>query len=1191
MSDVKWTLEQSQAICEKGENILVAAAAGSGKTAVLVERIIQKIINDKIDIDKILVVTFTNAAAAEMRERILEAIYKKLDDNPDDEHLQKQIVLLSKSNISTIHSFCLDVIKNNFYEINVSPNFRIGDTAEIDLIKQEAIEDVFENLYEEENKDFIKLLDTYEGYRNDDNLKSMILKIYNYIQSNPFPEKWLNEKVEEFNLPDDTEIANTIWGKVIINEFVENIEDGIKKLEHIAHKLNLLPEAEKFYTTIKSDINEYNSIIKSADNWDNLMQKAINNDLQKWPTNKQFTLEIKETAKEIRTEVKKKFEKDRDSYLLFESNQIKIDIKYMYNLLNTIRKIVLEFSNLFESKKREKNIIDFNNIEHFALEILVKQNEDGSFEQTETAKKYMEKFEEIAIDEYQDSNMVQEQILTAISNGKNMFMVGDVKQSIYKFRQARPDLFLGKYEKYKLKKDLEDGQDLKIQLFRNFRSRKNVLDLTNTVFKNIMSKQLGEIDYTENEYLTQEKDYDKPLDENINYGGKAELHIIDMAKEENEKDEEDDELHLEKAEIEALFVVNKIKELINSDYNIYDKKQKKYRKLKYKDIVILLRATSAVAPIYEKALIENEIPVFSDTGTEYLNSIEIQTIMSVLKIIDNPLQDIPLVAVMRSMIGGFTDNDLIQIRLYKKTGYFYEAIEEALKQEKDTELKTKIEKFLEQIKKFREKAEYLNIDELIWNIYIETGYYNYVNLMPDGDVRVANLKMLFERAKNFETATFKGLFNFINFIEKLKLNSGDMGAAKLIGENENVVRIMSIHKSKGLEFPVVFLSDSAKQFNLRDLNDSIILHQEIGLGPKYINSDTKLEYNTIAKEAIKISSKIEAISEEMRVLYVALTRAREKLIITGVEKDYEKSILDKQKKLELYDKLEPTLIKQYKSYLSWIELVNLYDNSEMKELLEIYTYKAKDIANNINQKNEEEQISIKDWLPELDEVDEKIDELLSWKYPNLFSTTLESKTSVTKIKEIQNGKIDKEIILPKPKFLNKTEKLTNAEKGTLVHLCLQKMNVKIHNTKEKINNLIQELVERKIITQMEANQINIELLYKFSQNELAKDILNAKKIYKEAPFYISIPAKEIYNVETEEQILVQGIIDLYFEDAKGKLTLVDYKTDYVKEENELIEKYKAQLNLYKRAIEQATGKKVENVYIYSTYLNKKIDVK
>lgn len=922
-------------------------------------------------------------------------------------------------------------------------------------------------------------------------------------------------------------------------------------------------------------------------NWDLLLEKSYNLDYIKWPTDKKITLEIKEMAKEVRDEVKKKFAKDRDTYLLYDSNQIKEDIQYMYKILKSIKNIIIEFSNSFEDKKRERNIIDFNNIEHFALEILVKQNEDGSFSKTETAKKYMEKFEEIAVDEYQDSNMVQEQILTAISNEKNMFMVGDVKQSIYKFRQARPDLFLGKYDRYKLKDDLQDGEDLKIQLFQNFRSRKNILDITNTVFDNIMSKKLGDIDYNEDEYLKQDKDYVMPEDKNIKYAGKAELHIIDMAKTE---DEEDEDLHLEKAELEAMFVKNKIQELMEQNYQIYDKKKKEYRKIKYKDIVILLRATSTVAPIYEKALIENGIPVFSDAGAEYLDSIEIQTIMSVLKIIDNPLQDIPLVAVMRSIIGNFTDNELIKIRLYNKNGYYYEAIKDAQVQEKDEKLKAKIQKFLSKIASWREKAEYLKLDELIWTIYLETGYYNYVSLMPDGNVRVANLKMLFERAKNFESATFKGLFNFINFIEKLKLSSGDMGAAKLIGENEDVVRIMSIHKSKGLEFPVVFLSDTAKQFNLKDLNDNIILHQDIGFGPKFIDSQKKITYNTIAKEAIKIRLRQEAISEEMRVLYVALTRAREKLIITGVEKDYSKSIEKKKKDLDVYNSLEPSLIKQYKSYLSWLELVYLYDNKEMKNLLDVYTYKQKEVTNLEKEEEEESNSIIDKWIPKEEKVDSKIDELLNWKYKYKFATTLESKTSVTKIKELRSGKSKREIILPKPKFLTKTEKLSNIERGTLIHLCLQKLNVSVHTTEEKIEEMIEELVEREIITKNEANQINKNILYKFVQSNLARQIRQAKKVYKEAPFYINLSAKEIYNQETDEDILVQGIIDLYYEKQNGELTLIDYKTDYVEKEEELIQKYETQLNLYKKALEKATNKKVTEIYIYSTYLNKEISL-
>ena len=683
MGEVRWTKGQFQAIEEKGQNILVAAGAGSGKTAVLVERIIQKIIKDKMDIDKILVVTFTNAAAAEMRERILEAIYKKLEETPEDEHLQKQIILLGRANISTIHSFCLDVIKNNFYEINVSPNFRIGDEAEIALIKQETLEEVFEQLYEKEDEEFIKLLDIYDGYRSDDKLKELILKIYGYIQSSPFPMEWLEEKVEDFNMTEDIEIAQTQWGRIIINEYKELVQDGIKKLENTISNARRFPEMDKWCTVLQSDINEYNSIIAEEGNWDNICSRAYSTEYLKWPSDKKVDLEIKEIAKKIRDDVKKNIAKARDTYLNYTSEQIKQDMKYMYVILTKIKSIIVEFSNLFETKKREKNIIDFNNIEHFALEILVKRNEKGEYEPTEVAKKYRDKFEEIAIDEYQDSNMVQEYILSTISNNRNMFMVGDVKQSIYKFRQARPELFLGKYEAYKLKEDMQENDDLKIQLFQNFRSRSNILNITNVIFENIMSKELGDIDYNEEEYLRQDKDYDEPEDTKINYAGKAELHIIDMAK--DEEDEEAEDLHLEKAEIEAIFVANKIQELLKSNYQVYDKKQKTYRKVEYKDIVILLRATSAVAPIYEKTLVEKDIPVFSDAGAEYLYSIEIQTIMSVLKIIDNPLQDIPLVAVMRSMIGGFTDNELIKIRLHNKRGYYYEALKTAREEEKGQE--------------------------------------------------------------------------------------------------------------------------------------------------------------------------------------------------------------------------------------------------------------------------------------------------------------------------------------------------------------------------------------------------------------------------------------------------------------------------------------------------------------------------
>ena len=1227
---MKWTKEQEQAIYEKNTNILVAAAAGSGKTAVLVERIINKIINENIDIDKLLVVTFTNAAASEMRERVLNAIYEKLENDSENQNLQRQITLLNKASICTIDSFCLDVVRNHFYELdNVSPNFRIGDTTEIELLKQEIIEEIFEKKYEEEDKDFNTLINTYTSYRDDTPLKEIILKIYNYIQSNPFPEKWLNEKIEMFNLEGKKEeysdFSNTVWGEELLKEVEEELIDDITALQDIEESLSFDPELNKFWQTIRSDIDMLQTLKNNLDNWDRAYEISKNINFVTWPR-KKIESSIKEEAKIIRDDVKKKLNKVINKILICDSDEAKQDIQDMYNVLDKLKYVILEFQEEFSKRKRERNIVDFNDIEHFALKILLKETEEGKIEPTDVAKKYKEKYIEMAIDEYQDSNLVQEYILNAVSKGDNIFMVGDVKQSIYKFRQAMPELFLDKYKNYKKIEDKKQEDNLKIKLFKNFRSRENVLKFTNLIFQDIMSNLLGDIEYNQEEYLNLGAQYPEEK-QNLN----TEINIIDLKENEEEQsnvstedlnenvENEEQQERIEDIELEARFVANKIREIVQNKYQIWDAKKDTYRDIKYKDIVVLLRSTSNIAPIFEQEIIRLDMPVFSDSSQEYLDSIEIQTIMSLLKIIDNPMQDIPLVTVLRSNIGKFTDDELVEIRLSDKYENYYTCMKKA-KLDVNPKLKDKIQRFFESIEEWRKEQEYLSLDELIWKIYIDTGYYNYVGLMPNGVLRQANLKMLFQRAKQYESSNFKGLYNFINFIEKLRLSSGDLGAAKLIGENDDVIRIMSIHKSKGLEFPVVFLSSTGKQFNLMDLNQNILLHQEMGIGVKYINYERQVQYDTLTKTAMRNKILVETLSEEMRILYVALTRAKEKLFITGLSKDYEKEAENIEKQICRYpkylDKINPILVKKYKRYLDWIMLVYNYEKETAKNFIDFNIYKKKELLNSFENIKKEE-IDAKEFLEKQD-IDndkiKKIEEILNWSYDYELSTTIPTKTSVTKIKQMQNEEniettLDNYLIdvekdeenkekiqennLPKPQFLRKEDddKITSAQKGTLVHLCLQKLNEKQEYTLQEIKDLINELELKQIITNKEARSISTYKILAFTKSTIWKELRKAKTVEKEKPFYINIPAKEIYNQEIEEDILVQGIIDLYYINENDELVLVDYKTDYVEKgkEEELLNKYRKQLDLYKRALESALNRKVDKVYIYSVYLEKEIE--
>lgn len=1289
MADVKWTKEQLQAIHEKGSNILVAAAAGSGKTAVLVERIINKIINEKIDIDRLLVVTFTNAAAAEMRERVLEAIYQKLDETPENENLQRQITLLNKASICTIDSFCLDVVRNHFYELeNISPNFRIADTTEIELLKQEVLEDIFEEKYENQEEDFAQLINTYTSYRDDTPLKELILKIYTYIQSNPFPNQWLHEKIEMFHIQDfEQDFSQNPWGEILLKEAEEELIDNISTLKEQAENLEKNPDLEKYAKTIFDDIGKLEMLKMNLNSWYKAYAIYSNLTFATWPRQK-IDSAIKDQAKLIRDDIKKKVAKKLNKIFIYNSEEANRDIADMYPILVKLKHLIFEFGEEFSKRKRNKNMVDFNDIEHLALQVLIKEK-DGTVESTEVAKTYKEKFVEIAIDEYQDSNMVQEYILTSISKDNNIFMVGDVKQSIYKFRQAMPDLFLSKYKTYQLKENKKDEDDLKIQLFKNFRSRENILDFTNLIFQDIMSENLGEIEYTEEEYLNLGASYEKTAQKL-----ETEIDVIDLKKkedlapeeeametgesqeevrgteesQESEEFEETVEERIEDIQVEARFVANKIKSLVESHFQVFDRKINGFRDIQYKDIVVLLRSTKVNAPIFEEEMVNLGMPVFSESSQEYLDSIEIQTIMSLLKIIDNPIQDIPLVTVLRSHIGNFTDDELVEIRLSDKYDNFYTAMQKA-RINVSSKLKKKIDTFFYNLEKWRKQKEYLALDEFIWKLYSDTHYYTYVGLMPNGDLKQANLKMLFERAKQYETASFKGLYNFIQFIEKLHIGSNDLGAAKLIGENDDVIRIMSIHKSKGLEFPVVFLSATGKQFNLMDLNQNILLHQDLGIGVKYIDYERQVQYDTLTKEAIRNKILTETLSEEMRILYVALTRAKEKLYITGLKKDYKKEIENMQKQVSRYhkvnDKINYILVKKYKKYLDWILLVYLYEKENKEQLLTLNVWNKQELLKSFA-KPKEEIVDIRKQLEKITiqkEELEGINTILNYMYTHKLSTTIPTMTSVTKIKQIKmeqksnidmqftinsdihantcidansrkseestkqgikqnqleneskirntikrenkisneiniyDEKIDQtknQLLFNKPNFMreDKDDVITPAQKGTLVHMCMQRLDETKEYTLEMIQALIEDLVKREIITEKEAKSINQYKVLEFTKSTIWKALKSAKKVYKERPFFINIPAREIYDEDVEEEILVQGIIDLYYINQKDEIILVDYKTDYVEKgkESELVEKYISQLELYRQALEESLQRKVDKTYIYSVYLGKEIEI-
>ncbi|HHW31952.1 MAG TPA: helicase-exonuclease AddAB subunit AddA [Clostridiaceae bacterium] len=1229
MSDSKWTPQQLEAITRKNCNLLVAAAAGAGKTAVLVERIIRKITNaeNPVDIDRLLVVTFTNAAATEMKERIGEALAKLLESCTDAPKIHRQLMYLNKSSITTIHSFCLEVIKNNFHCIDLDPDFRVADETEATLLKLETLEELFEEKYETENSDslFYKLLDCYGNRKDDRGLKNIVINLYDFIQSHPWPLIWLEKNTEAFNISNDMDFSNTIWGKAIINGIYIDIA-GLAEMTNKALKILETAEGlEAYYSCFSEDADNLEKLkdMCLCSSWDKLYEEFRNFKFGKLSRcGKNADKSAQEEVKAIRDKIKKGVKKITEQYFSFTSSEIARDLQELYPLLKCLSNLVTEFMNKYNRKKRSRSLLDFNDLEHFCLEILVKLDGRGNIKPTDIALALREKYDEILIDEYQDSNLVQEVILKAISKedegNPNIFMVGDVKQSIYRFRQARPELFMEKYLSYSCEEEAQHSKNVRILLYKNFRSREAIVNGVNYIFRQIMSRHIGELDYTQEEALNYGALY-PPAENEDCIDRKIELHIMDTEGTEffnshesdsdsHESDEQEtingyeqesfddfsegtmedetyqQEERLDNIQLEARMVGKRIKDLVNGNLMVFDNSIKQYRKVQYRDIVILLRTTKNWSEVFVEELENMGIPVFADTGTGYFKTVEVQTVMSLLQIIDNPMQDIPFLTVLRSPIGMFSPEELAEIRMVDVKSTFYEVMKKYCGPEEiscvqdtgkpdergqlaDELLKEKVRNFLEKLNSWRDISLHLSTDELIWFLYTETGYYSFVGTLPGGEVRQANLRILFERARQFEETSYKGLFNFVNFIDRLKSRGGDFGSAMLLGENDNLVRIMSIHKSKGLEFPVVFVSGCGKKFNMQDMKDAILIHQDLGFGPDYIDAEKRIYYATVPKQAIKSKIKLETLSEEMRILYVALTRAKEKLIITGYVKNIEKTAAAWAWALESsHDKLPVYMISRANCFLDWIgpAVIRHPDSIALRQVAGCIGNMPESMTENMTKnlsspitlnpegdmacsKGERIMHDASGWEIRLWNRDsvlerawdsetaesladtnnanseeninyEEIKKKLSWEYPYKILSGIPAKVSVTELKRMLNEnktetyegiELIKPSIIRKPVFLQETRGLSAAEKGTILHFVMQHLDISKVDSKEDIKEQINNMVSKEFITQQQADTVDVDKILRFFKSPLGKRVRSAEVIKREVPFNIEISAASI----------------------------------------------------------------------------------
>jgi len=1239
----EWTLEQLEAVNSRGSNLLVSAAAGAGKTAVLVERIIRRItdLTEPTDVDRLLVLTFTNAAAAEMRERISRALAGKISEYPVSKHLNRQISLLNRACISTIHSFCLDVLRQHFYRIDLDPAFRVADETETALIQADALEELFEKCYTAGNNlPFNALVDCYGGKRGDDALQELILEVYRFARSTPRPADWLKKMAADFDIPEGAVFDRLPWSAALKKAIQMELAGILSALDQ-AIKLAGRPGGPHVYIdTLEADremVQGLALICSAGANWASLYASFNDARFGRLKGIKKAGVDevLKNQVAGLRESVKKRINGIKNEYFSRLPEELCEDLRAVAPLVRELARLVQDFDEIYRKAKTAHGLVDFNDLEHYCLQILSEPGTEGP-EPSDVALELRRQFVEVLVDEYQDTNAVQEAILQLVSrqgeNGPNLFMVGDVKQSIYRFRLAEPGLFLDKYTRYPV---LPGGPDRRIDLTRNFRSRQGVVDAVNFVFRQLMTPAVSKLAYDSSAELVCGAGYPPVSGGRPEAYEAVELHIIERGGHDDSPgindfhqnepgngggdEQEEPEEDLDAVQMEARLIASRIKEIVDGSPGkgpgllIYDNDRKAYRAATYRDIAVLMRATTGYANSFLEEFRQAGVPAYAELATGYFDTTEVETILSLLKVIDNPRQDVPLAGVLRSPVVGLKAGELAEIRLSLRQGDFFDAVVAAAALQQG-ELSKRLAVFLEKLERWRTAARQGTLADLIWTLYRETGYYDFVGGLPGGEQRQANLRALHQRAQQFETTTFRGLFLFLRFIDRIRDSGRDMGAARTLSEKENVVRIMSIHKSKGLEFPVVFVAGLGKKFNFMDLNKTMLLHKDLGLGPQLIDMENRVTYPTIAKLALKHELKIEALAEEMRILYVAMTRAREKLILVGSARNLQanarrwcgpvtvegwalpdgelagaKTYLDwlvpvvarhrdgaKIRKLALCEDEPPAVVAGVSSrWAVFIHNESIITGSEKQP--------GAELLNRVRRMEPIEPAgplagTIKSWL--------------EWSYPDAGLAGCAVKSSVTELKRrfdllaAEEGEFHRDFrpVAIRPLFMQNKRGLTAAEAGAALHLVMQSLDLKNVADAGAIREQVAAMVERELLTCEQAESVPVEQIVSFFESPLGRRVLAGRNVFRELPFTWALPAGEVYpgiSKGSGEIVLVQGVIDCLVDEGDG-LLLLDYKTDQVSGDHleQVIRRYRGQLNLYAGAVESILGRSVKEKYLY-----------